>query len=393
MKRIRTAGIALGAVFVMSAVVAAPAVATSEANPVWYDEGASLTEVLNNLAALAVNTQELTSSAAKTISCKKVAVNKEAGLEHLIANTDSGGVDAETLVYSECTYPESGCHVRNKGGTNGTIETNALESKLEYTTRSEAEKEEVKKGTTLTVFKPVTGSVFVEIEFDGSGCPSISEPAVDGLLAVENVGDAGTESGAELTEHELNAPSTLIKKAFYNEGGTTKEQKTELKVFGSLASAGYIGKSKVKLESGEHWGIQAGATNVPVVRVTRTAGNGSNGKHCSITAVGGTCTIRIEILSNPGGRALEITREEIQLIQGPGSEQGFGFERPGGFANECKPGGVVGSVTTELCEVKIKYIGAANPPMPREYLSWYDAKVTEQGGTGTSGNEWVMLQT
>jgi hypothetical protein len=248
MKRLRIIGMALVAVFAVSAVVVAPAFATGTTNPEWKVAGTTLTGT-KNIEAKAVNTQELTSSAAKTISCKQVAAT---GSAHLIENISSpaiGGTDMETLTYSECTYPESGCHVKNKGGTNGTIVTNALTSELAYKTAEEAENEEVKKGTTVTVFKPLSGSTFVEIEFEGSGCPIISNASVEGSVAVENVGAAGTESGAEATSHELNAPSTLIKKAYYNDGGT-KEEKTEFKVFGGLASAGYVGKSSVTIEGG-----------------------------------------------------------------------------------------------------------------------------------------------
>jgi|GEM_PF-2461125 hypothetical protein len=254
MRRSSIAGMALVAAFVMSAVVAAPTFAASTNNPLWFVEGSSLSST-EDIEATAVNTQELTSSAAKTISCKKVALNT--GAAHFIENisSPSGGIDMETLVYSECTYPESGCHVKNKGGTNGTIVTNPLTSDLDYATKAEAEKEEVKSGSTLTVFKPASGSTFVEIEFEGSGCPIISNASVEGSVAVENVGAAGPETGAEAEEHELNAPSTLIKKAFFNEGGKTKEDKTEFKVFGGLASAGYIGKSKVELESHKKWGL------------------------------------------------------------------------------------------------------------------------------------------
>jgi hypothetical protein len=259
MKRLKIVGMALVAVFAISAVVVAPAFASSTTNPSWYVAGTKLTGT-ENIEAKAVTTQELTSSAAKTISCKKVALNT--GAAHFIENMGSplfGGEDKETLTYSECTYPESGCHVKNKGGTNGTIVTDALTSLLAYKTEAEAEKEEVKKGTTLTVFKPASGSTFVEIEFEGSGCPIITSASVEGSVAVENDGEVGTEPGAEATTHEITAPSTLIKKAYCNEGGAPKEVKTEFKVFGGLASAGYIGTSLVSIEGGTtDYSIQKG---------------------------------------------------------------------------------------------------------------------------------------
>lgn len=361
-----------------------------EANPVWYVEGASL-ENTENITVKAVNTQELTSTASKPISCKHLTVNEEAGMDRLIANTDSGGIDGETLVYSECTYPESGCKVSTEGEeTWGTIETSLLESKLEYTTKAEAEKEEVKKGSTLTVFKPVSGSVFMEIEFDGSGCPG-SDASFEGSVAVENVGEAGTETGAEATEHELNAPATSIKTAFYNEAGKTEEAKAELKAFG--VSAAYIGKATMKLEGRKKWSVQGGPRGIPVIRAIRIAGGTGRqlSKQCFMNTVGETCTIRVEIVDNPSGRELELTQEEIFLVRGPGGAQGFGFERTGNrFANECRLNGTIGRADAEYCEVRLRYEGRANPGAG-EYNSLYRVTATERGGRGSTRQELVAL--
>ncbi len=250
MRRSRITGMALVAVFVMS-VVAAPAFATSETNPYWKTEGAALTG--SAVVTVAANgNQELISTLAETITCKK-AEGLGAEIENASESGKPHGVDKESLKYTECTYGTAGtCKVSTKGKkTFGTIETQALQSELAYVTKAEAEKEEITETDTLTIFKP-SGSVFVELEFEGSGCPILSNVTVEGSVSVRNTEEPLNES---LTTHGLEAPATSIVAGFVNKAGKTEEVKTKLSAFGFKAV--YIGKSTVALESGKGWRIGA----------------------------------------------------------------------------------------------------------------------------------------
>ena len=236
MRRMKLVGMAIMAVFALSAFVVAPAFASSETNPYWVTEGSALTGS-GAITGSANGNQELTSALAKTITCKKV---EGVGAE-IFNGSESGklhGEDSETLKYTECEYgTEKTCTVGTKGkSTPGTIETQALKSQLAYKEKKEAEKEEVTETDTLTIFKP-SGSAFVELEFNGTGCPLLSNVTVEGSVSVNN-----TETPLkELNTHGLEAPATAIKAGWVNKGGKSEEIKTSLKAFGS--TAGYIGKS------------------------------------------------------------------------------------------------------------------------------------------------------
>jgi hypothetical protein len=237
MRRMKLVGMAIMAVFALSAVVVAPALATSVANPYWVTQGSALT-VPMAVTGAANGNQELTSALAETITCKKVE-----GVGAEIENeTGPHGIDKETLKYTECVYGTKGtCTVGTKGkSTPGTIETQALKSQLAYKEKKEAEKEEVTETDTLTIFKP-SGSAFVELEFNGTGCPLLSNVTVEGSVSVNN-----TETPlVELSTHGLEAPATSIKAGWVNKGGKSEEIKTSLKAFGS--TAGYVGNSTVTL--------------------------------------------------------------------------------------------------------------------------------------------------
>lgn len=248
MRSVKLLGLTTTAAFALSAVLVAPAFATSTNNPHFNVNGVELASgSTENILASANGSQKLESGAGvKPITCTGVSLTGS----DFIENNSMGGLDMEVLQYTGCTYETATCKVATKGTSNwGTIETNLLTSRLGWLTKEQAE-EELPTNTTLTLFEPTSGSKFVEIEFSGTGCPSLSEAAVTGSVAVM---DAGTATTEEVT-HELEAPSTPIKKFFYNEGGTTKESKPGLTAFGVTAK--YIGKDNVMLESGKTWSVK-----------------------------------------------------------------------------------------------------------------------------------------
>jgi hypothetical protein len=233
MHRMRLVGLTIIAALALSAVMAASAFATSGINLLWKSGGTELTGSLA-ITAAANGNQELTSAAAETITCKGLSISGGT-----ISNSSKQGVDKEKITYTECVYGAGTCKVSTKGAkTWGTITTAELNSELAFATKAEAEKEEVLTAGTLTLFKPVSGA-FVALEFEGSGCPLLTNVSVEGAVAAKNTGTPLVE---ELT-HGLEAPSSAIAEGFVTKSGKTEAVKTKLTAFGLKAA--YIGKSNV----------------------------------------------------------------------------------------------------------------------------------------------------
>ncbi len=192
-------------------------------------------------------------SAEVTILCNKLSV--QAGAQIIGGEP---GTDQEILVYEECkvvNFPTCKVQGPPKAGHWGTIETRVLSSSLGYKTKGAEETENQKE--TVTVFKPQTKEVFVELELEkeaGGSCPGggtlekIGLP-VKGEVACENV-----EGATHLVKHELNCPETAIKVYWLQVAGSPKEEKLK-KLELLTAGATYVGKSKIGLTDGQDWWI------------------------------------------------------------------------------------------------------------------------------------------
>jgi len=275
MKSIKIMGLCLVAAMALSAVVSASASAATK-NPKWalceartegtgqWNDGKCselggkkthetrllLTEnETRSITAEANGTQKLTAAGAVTVVCEKLKLKAGA-----VLLGGEPGKDNESIVYEECTIEgKPKCEVRSVGGAFGTIETLPLTSTLVYSSKEAEEKEN--QAATLTLFKPTTGEIFVELELRGEECPkALREKAlpVKGEVLGENIG--GNE---HLITHELNFPTTALTKYWLQVGGVATEKEIK-KLFLLTSGAVYSGKTKESLagsQVGQAWWI------------------------------------------------------------------------------------------------------------------------------------------
>lgn len=237
MRRMRLVGTVVAVMAASLAVMAPSAFANSTNNPQWEIGGAILGEgETKGLEAEASGAQILTASTTE-LECSSVTAENA---EFKGSKAPAAGTASETLAYGGCHIKgktAAECEGRTKGGaTAAQIKTDPLTATLAFETEKAGVEQEA---PTVSVFKPASGSTFVEVELKGTSCPSIKEASISGGVVAKNVN--GQNLGLS---HELEAPSSPITKYFVNNGGKTEEQKTSLKAFG-IAAAKYIGKAIV----------------------------------------------------------------------------------------------------------------------------------------------------
>jgi hypothetical protein len=274
MKSIKIMGLCLVAAMALSAVVSASASATK--NPKWvicetrgpnngqWSDGTCtklggekthetrllLTEnETREITAVGNGNQMLASPGAPTVICKKLKLKAGA-----VLLGGEPGKDNESIVYEECEVEgKPNCKVKNVGGVNGTIETHPLTSTLVYTSKAAEEAEN--QAATLTLFKPTTGEIFVELELEGTECPEALRGKalpVKGEVLGENTG-----LNEHLVTHELNFPATALKIYWLQVGGVATEKEIKKLMLATL-SATYSGKTKVSLagsQLGQDWWV------------------------------------------------------------------------------------------------------------------------------------------
>lgn len=242
MRRLMLLCCAAMATALLAATVAESALA-AEGNPFFGVEGAALTGT-EAVEASATSNQVLKGTGL-TIECKKVAAN--AGSQLL-----TEGLNEETLKYTECAVPgKAACEVRSVKGSEkapvGTIETEALKSRLEWLTKAAAEEENV--SATGTLFEPATGEAGLFVELELAGCGLLNgKHKVSGEVLVEN-----EASAAEAEAHTLTAPTTALKHYWRNEGGSAKEKTVHTFEVTPFGTSVYSGTSSVKLSSKRVW--------------------------------------------------------------------------------------------------------------------------------------------
>ncbi len=199
------------------------------------------------ITAVAKGVQRLVSTAAGiTIECQKLKLASGA----VLRGGEPAG-DQETIVYEECTVAGAkNCKVKNKGGTFGKIETKPLISTIGFASKEAEEKEN--QASTVTVFAPSSGKVFVELEME-TECPvkALEKTGlpIGGEVACENVGNE------HAAEHELNCPEKRIAAYWLQSAGSPKEEKVKkLELAGFEAN--YFGASVISLggsQLGQHF--------------------------------------------------------------------------------------------------------------------------------------------
>jgi hypothetical protein len=271
MKLFKIMGLCFVAAMALSAVVSASASATK--NPQWvicenvgtggHWEDAACSKATTNgshetrllakenetreIQAVQISEQTLKSTAA-TIICTKLSLAKGS-----VLLGGEPGKDNETIVYSGCTTNIANCTVRSAKAAVGTIETNRLISTLTYSSKEAEEKEN--QAATLTIFKPGTGKVFVDLILEGTGCPESLrgvELPVDGEVACTN-----EKGNAHSVSHELVCPKEAIKTYWLQVAGAAKEEKVTKLELGGMAAT-YSGTSSISLagsQEGQDWWI------------------------------------------------------------------------------------------------------------------------------------------
>lgn len=178
MNRLRILGLALVAVFAMSAVAVSSASAAKN-GPHWWVCEKDATGLFSNSECstsgtgweskeLTTGTRKITFTSGETklkTASDLIVCKKDKGTGEIIGGWP--GTDKATITFEECkvTKPFS-CEVKNAGGTFGTIIT-TVNTELVYTgTKTQAEKEEPPLGI---LFKTTSSAnkLFVELEFSG----------------------------------------------------------------------------------------------------------------------------------------------------------------------------------------------------------------------------------
>jgi|SRR5665213_290884 len=246
MQRIRIIGLALVAVCAMSAVAATAASAATE-GPFFGVEskrllsGETRTITVKSVAKEYVLVGEILGIKA-TNTCKGLKLGKGAVL--LGSTGANAGKDDEVLEYSECSVTGNGTGCKVKGGT---ITTNLVKSELAYSSAS-------RTGRILTSFVPASGSVFVNVLYEGSCTISSAEITGSAVAEVANsagkVSEVNKEGALEVTGELINAGAKSTK--YWTEaGGVLTEHTAELKFFGSAATI--TGTAVIELASLQKW--------------------------------------------------------------------------------------------------------------------------------------------
>jgi hypothetical protein len=253
MQRVRliivTAGVCLA---VFAGVV--PALAGTGGNPQWSVAGAQLvTGETKGVTGEAATTQKL-KSGESTVACSTVAL--ESGSVIAGGSGATPGTGTEQLLYGSCVVQNTtsgevavGCKVNSVGQTAGSVKTEQLKAKLAYTTGGAAELEEP---NTVTVLKPETGTVFLQLEMSGEHCPTPGNGKynVEGEIALKN-----PEGSSEKTKHTAEAPTTSVKTYYLNSGGLPKEEKVKGLKVGGVTTAVYTGNTTSQTSGESLWAV------------------------------------------------------------------------------------------------------------------------------------------
>lgn len=247
-------GAAVIAVLSVGGAIAAPALAWSTNNPQW-DVGATIlaSGESRSISAEAQGVQKFVSGET-TFACSSVAV--ETGAVLLGSNAPSPGTSTETLHYGGCVVKltsngeeRKGCKVNSLGQAAGTVITQNLISKLAFQTLGAAEEE--RESATVSVMKPEAGSKFAELELSGEACPfpGVGKYAIEGEVVARN-----KEGNVHTSTHLLEEPATAVKVYFYNNAGTSVEERVKgLKAFGGSATS--VGNILVTPSPSVEWWI------------------------------------------------------------------------------------------------------------------------------------------
>jgi hypothetical protein len=243
MKRIRTTGVVLLALFAFTAIAATAAQAEGTENaPYWSIEGTRLAAG-KTFEIVAKSTSAAQTLTAGTDIVKCTSIKLKPGAVLLGSNGNEPGKSDETLQYGGCTVTGNGekCEVENK-----TVETEPLTNELAYA--------ENKKSLVIE-FDPIKGKILATLHFkiETGGKCEVTSTKVTGLVVARALTDEATPVLLELPNHVtqaesflLEAPSTVIRHIWLITAGTgTAFETEELNAFG--ATSVYTGTALIQL--------------------------------------------------------------------------------------------------------------------------------------------------
>jgi hypothetical protein len=264
MRKLRLVLLTALAALSLGAIAVSAAQATE--GPFWKVEGGRLAKGEKHPISATVTPTSKFTLVAGTFTLEATELELEGG-NLLGSNAANAGSSEETIVFKNVTLKGDGegCEVYSEkvAGTPEpkVIRTVPVSNTLDYAN-------ELRTGIILIFFKPITGSVFVNLKFKGANCKPFNNgapTAVEGSIAGEAWSavkpvEVGAEPAAAVSG-EINFPVTLIKKDFIEEEGLLKEVKPSLKAFGKAVTT-FTGNVTVKLTGAEKekWCI---STNTP----------------------------------------------------------------------------------------------------------------------------------
>ena len=241
MQRVKLFGLALVAMFALSATAVAVAQATE--GPYYsVKDGANKLEAGETREVKASAKEKFvlnTPAAGTTIECTGTSLG--AGALIYGSTNANPGTSKEVIIYTGCSAKGKlveGCEIENK-----TITTNTVKNILGYANAS-------REGL-LILFAPASGTNFVTVKFTGT-CEVKTTP-VSGT-AVGEAEDMSKEGEAGATTVNTIKFTTAKKTIFYEEGGTLKSVKAELKAF-TLDESTIKGEAADTLAGGAIWGV------------------------------------------------------------------------------------------------------------------------------------------
>jgi hypothetical protein len=197
MKRAKTMGVVLLALFAFSAIAATAAQA--EEAPYWSIQGTRLAAGKTfEITAKAKGSQVLTAAGIK-VTCTTLALKEGAVL--LGSNAGEPGRSDEIIKYNGCTVTGNGtepCKVTSPG--EGEVVTEALTNELAYASNKES---------LVVEFKPIKGKTLSVLKFTGTGCKE-TETSVKGVAVAGVYTDPG-EVLLSLPGPVVQATSFLLK--------------------------------------------------------------------------------------------------------------------------------------------------------------------------------------
>jgi len=244
MKRFRLIGVALLAVFALSAVVAT--VAQAEEAPFWTVGGSRLKagQTRNITAkAFSANLKLSTPEAGITVTCNKVKLNVGVILG---SEKEEPGKNDEVAEFSECT--QSG------NGEKCTLLTSIITTPLTSELVENVESKKVGKKL-LVEFFPTSGTNFATLVFSGE-C-KIKETKVTGKVAAEVLTDPGEaaielgQAASQAKSYLLKFPATSVTEVWLIKAGVGSAVKVGLTAFGDESFE--AGTTLVLLEGEGEW--------------------------------------------------------------------------------------------------------------------------------------------